>query len=165
MRIDVPRMHEDGEDYVGDDPVEILEWDPADDLYGPSAPVHYDLHAEIVGQELLVRGSVSTRFAGICTRCGGPLDIEIRDDAFCSSLPLEEEPQEVDLTPELRESILLALPSHPVCRPDCGGLCPRCGRRSVEGACGCADGVARGWEAFSALDVLDQGTDGDQDAP
>ena len=80
------------------------------------------------------------------------MDIEVRDAAFCVSVPLPEEPQEVDLTPELRESILLALPSHPVCRTDCGGLCPRCGRRLAEGACACPAPPAHGWEALAGLE-------------
>lgn len=151
MTIDVARLGEDGEHFVGSDPVEILEWDPADIVLVPAAPVSYDLTAEVLGTELLVRGSVTTRFGGVCSRCGGPLDLEVKDDAFCVSLPLSEELQEVDLTPELRESILLALPSHPVCRAECGGLCPRCGRRLAEGACACPAPPARGWEALAGL--------------
>lgn len=165
MRIDVARLDEEGEDFEGDDPAEILEWNPGDDLIVPSAPVHYELRAEVVGQELLVRGTVATRFGGVCCRCGGPLDIEVRDDEFCASIELAGEVEEVDLTPELRESILLALPSHPVCRPDCRGVCPRCGRQLAEGPCGCAATAAPGWAALSSLDVPEPGADGGEDAP
>jgi uncharacterized protein len=153
MRIDVARLAANGEDFTGEDPAAILEWDADDELLYPVTPVQYRFHAEIAGHELLVRGTVLARFGGICVRCGGPLDLEVRDEAFCESLPLTEETQEVNLTPHLRESILLALPSHPVCRPDCSGVCPRCGRRLAEGACGCAEPVAQGWEALSGLDV------------
>jgi uncharacterized protein len=151
MRIDIARLDEDGEEFVGADPADILEWGPDDDLFRPIAPVSYELSAERLGDELLVRGHVSTRFGGVCTRCGGPLDIEVRDDAFCVSVPVPDDTQEVDLTPELRESILLALPSHPVCRAECGGLCPRCGRRLAEGACACPAPPAHGWEALAGL--------------
>ena len=34
----------------------------------------------------------------------------------------------IDLTPLLREELILATPLAPVCRPDCRGLCPVCGR-------------------------------------
>jgi uncharacterized metal-binding protein YceD (DUF177 family) len=30
----------------------------------------------------------------------------------------------VNLTPYIREDILLALPQHPLCEPECGGLKP-----------------------------------------
>ncbi len=33
----------------------------------------------------------------------------------------------IDLTPLLREEVILATPLAPLCRPDCKGLCPVCG--------------------------------------
>jgi len=33
----------------------------------------------------------------------------------------------IDLEPELRDAVVLALPNHPLCREDCPGLCPECG--------------------------------------
>jgi len=39
----------------------------------------------------------------------------------------------------LWEMFNLALPSKPLCRPDCKGLCPRCGQNLNEGACRCGD--------------------------
>ena len=60
------------------------------------------------------------------------------------------------MTSDLREAILLALPSNPVCADDCPGLCPRCGKRLAEGPCGCAGGPEG--NAFAALDDLLGGT-------
>ena len=33
----------------------------------------------------------------------------------------------IDLEPDLRDAVVLALPNHPLCREDCPGLCPECG--------------------------------------
>jgi uncharacterized protein len=45
----------------------------------------------------------------------------------------------VDLTDGLWQNVGFALPTKVLCRPDCRGLCPRCGAdRNVE-ACGCAE--------------------------
>jgi uncharacterized protein len=33
----------------------------------------------------------------------------------------------VDLEPDLRDAVVLALPLNPKCRDDCPGLCPECG--------------------------------------
>jgi uncharacterized protein len=33
----------------------------------------------------------------------------------------------IDLEPVLRDAVVLALPTNPVCREDCPGLCPECG--------------------------------------
>jgi uncharacterized protein len=33
----------------------------------------------------------------------------------------------LDLEPAVRDAVVLTLPTNPVCRPDCPGLCPECG--------------------------------------
>lgn len=40
----------------------------------------------------------------------------------------------IDIEPALRDAVVLALPLAPLCRPDCGGLCPQCGERIEDGA-------------------------------
>ena len=49
---------------------------------------------------------------------------------------------------ELREAILLELPSLPLCKPDCKGLCPRCGANLNEETCSCenADEEVSPWK-------------------
>ncbi len=42
----------------------------------------------------------------------------------------------LDVTEVVRQHLLLALPMVPVCRPDCRGLCPRCGTNLNERDCG-----------------------------
>jgi uncharacterized protein len=44
----------------------------------------------------------------------------------------------IELDPIIREQILLALPMDAVCRDDCKGLCPSCGKDLNESACACA---------------------------
>jgi uncharacterized protein len=43
----------------------------------------------------------------------------------------------LDLGEVVREQVLLGLPLKPLCREDCHGLCPRCGKNRNAGACGC----------------------------
>ena len=38
----------------------------------------------------------------------------------------------------LEEEIMLEMPSRTLCREDCLGLCPKCGKNLNEGSCGCA---------------------------
>ena len=33
----------------------------------------------------------------------------------------------IDLEPSIRDAVILDLPIHPLCDPDCPGLCPECG--------------------------------------
>jgi uncharacterized protein len=44
---------------------------------------------------------------------------------------------EIDLLPLVRDTLLLAVPIAPVCRPDCKGLCPDCGASLNASACTC----------------------------
>lgn len=45
--------------------------------------------------------------------------------------------REIDLGEAIQEQILLSLPLRPLCRKDCKGLCPGCGKDLNEEACGC----------------------------
>ncbi len=45
----------------------------------------------------------------------------------------------LDLEEGLRQSVIMALPMKKLCRQDCRGLCPKCGRNLNTGACTCAD--------------------------
>lgn len=44
---------------------------------------------------------------------------------------------ELQVAPLVRDTIHLAIPMAPKCRPDCKGLCPRCGKDLNEGDCDC----------------------------
>jgi uncharacterized protein len=73
-------------------------------------------------------------------------EMEGEDDgaaATAGSFDLEDADEElfdgrqIDLDPILQEQVLLALPMNVVCREDCKGLCPMCGRDLNESACSC----------------------------
>ena len=50
------------------------------------------------------------------------------------------EDSQIDLELMIRTEILLNFPMKNVCRPDCKGLCPKCGKNLNEGDCGCQKG-------------------------
>jgi len=64
----------------------------------------------------------------------------------------------VELEPILFEQLQLNVPMKPLCRPDCKGLCPRCGADWNEGPCACAESSGDG--RFSALAELKGRLDG-----
>jgi len=47
----------------------------------------------------------------------------------------------LDLSPVVREDMLVSLPIRVLCRPDCKGLCSQCGKNWNEGPCDCQDEV------------------------
>lgn len=44
----------------------------------------------------------------------------------------------LDINPDIREEVILDYPVKPLCRPECKGLCPKCGKNLNEGGCSCA---------------------------
>jgi uncharacterized protein len=129
----------------------VLQLDAEKELRA-EAPVCYDLRLQRAGQEVVAAGHVRTTLRAACVRCGCWFDLELADRDFLCALPFASEDAELDLTPEMRESILLLLPSHPVCRADCKGLCPACGADRNRVACGCGEArMAAGWDALEKL--------------
>jgi uncharacterized protein len=52
----------------------------------------------------------------------------------------------------VREQVLLSLPDRALCRPDCKGLCPRCGQNLNQKACSCVAAPADiRWNALADL--------------
>jgi uncharacterized protein len=64
-------------------------------------------------------------------------DAEPDADADENVMRLGESGPEINLAALLWEEFSLSLPIHPLCRFDCAGLCPVCGRNLNEGACVC----------------------------
>ena len=58
----------------------------------------------------------------------------------------------LDLAEVFRQAIYLELPMHPICGPDCRGLCPRCGQNLDAGPCDCVDDeIDPRWESLQSL--------------
>ena len=96
-------------------------------------------------QGLLVHVKMKAKITAECVRClndfDQPLDVDFselyafnRKSVTESGLILPEDAK-IDLTPLLREFMLLEVPIKPICRPDCKGLCPVCGENLNENIC------------------------------
>jgi uncharacterized protein len=58
----------------------------------------------------------------------------------------------LDLTEAVRQYREASAEMQPLCRPDCRGLCPRCGKNLNEGACDCTASQADNrWAALTGL--------------
>lgn len=112
----------------GDLPVAELEIEAIDSLIHPGAAVAYDLEAQRLENNLLIQGKVHLPLNCECGRCLKEYRCDIDFPDWACHLPLEGEDKVelqgdfVDLTPYLREDILLAFPQHPLCDADCKGL-------------------------------------------
>ena len=99
---------------------------------------------------LLWRGQVHGTLSGECRRCLTGVKVDLDDDIdllFSADPELVEDPSvypldpasgEVDVAPAVREEVALRVSPFPLCRPDCKGLCAKCGADLNAGPCGCA---------------------------
>ncbi len=84
--------------------------------------LHYAIDVGVVGGGLWANGSLSQPVELRCVSCLENFIHEIRVPAFAVHMELHG-PETVDLTPFVREDILLNLPAHPHCDRDGGRVC------------------------------------------
>jgi uncharacterized protein len=112
----------------GELPVAELAFDVRDELMRAEKPVRYDLEVEILHDAVLVQGSLRVVLNCECARCLQPFEHEVILSGWALHLPLTGEGKvsvendSIDLTPFVREDMLLEFPQHPLCKPKCAGL-------------------------------------------
>ncbi len=149
--VDVARLSASGEKIAGETREDLLDLGE-EDLLVPLGGIKYVLRVEALGSELLVQGEVSQRIKCACTRCGAVFECDVVDSDFVCAVEINALTEFVDLTAEIREAIILALPGYPVCRTDCKGLCTTCGANLNITTCSCRQSGQEGrWAALDAL--------------
>jgi uncharacterized protein len=122
-------------------------------------------------EDIRLRGRFAGHFQVPCARCVEPVEIPLEADfdlIFRPARADSEAPERSITAPEteigyyqkdsllledvLREQVLLSLPVRTLCKPDCKGLCPRCGENRNSQACSCEEGPSDPrWEALAGL--------------
>ena len=117
-----------------------LDFGVNDEMIRAERPLRYDLTAEKIHDAVLVTGSLKLTLDCQCVRCLKPFEYQLKLPHWTLHLPLAGEDKVtvnndcVDLTPFVREDMLLEFPQHPLCKPDCAGLKPKGRARKVEAA-------------------------------
>ncbi len=112
----------------GDLPVADLDFGMADEMIRAEKPLHYDVRVEAVAHGILAQGRLKLTLDCQCVRCLKSFEKTIELPDWTLHLPLEGEEKAavdndcVDLTPYVREDMLLEFPQHPRCSADCAGL-------------------------------------------
>jgi uncharacterized protein len=135
-----------------DEPLEGLHTELAD--VPPDAPVEGELVLENVVEGVLVSGTLHATMTMRCARClndfSSPIDVEVSElfrpepDPDGDDYPIAPEGV-LDPEPMVRDALGLAMPFAPLCRPDCKGLCERCGGDRNLGECSCAEEIDARW--------------------
>lgn len=132
---------------------ELASDDPAWDGTGIAfaEPVAVELDVQQAGPDVVARGRVRGTAALACRRCTTPVAYELDEEltlvfrAGISAVEAEaeevyvlpERAKELDLTPALREHVLLAVPEYVNCSEECRGFCARCGTNLNQASCDC----------------------------
>ena len=127
--------------------------DLSDLLYGTCCPVDEPVLASgsvrNTAGVLVMTGEISTTIHGVCDRCAADFtkDVEFPIDVvLVKELANEENEDEwvfplegdsADLEDIIRTVFVLNMDSKLLCKPDCQGLCCRCGKNLNDGPCGC----------------------------
>lgn len=123
-----------------------------------AGPLDGRLRLHRTNRGILVQGWVEAPMRRTCARCLDayvePVRVTLAEEYLPSVDPTSGAPlptpaadegvqrvnghHEIDLSVTLHDEFSLAEPMHPLCRADCPGLCPGCGRRLDVGSCDCA---------------------------
>lgn len=127
LLVNLRHLEQDSRNEVGELTGEELGLASLDELVHTALPLKYDLEVSLLEDALLAQGSLEMTLDCECARCLKPYQMTILEEAWACHLPLAGEdavPVEndcVDLTPSIREHMLLEFPQHPVCGPECKG--------------------------------------------
>jgi uncharacterized protein len=154
MRVDVRELEWGPLVLKGEVSEADLDFD-ASEIRVPSKII-VELRAERLAAEVRIRGRFIVEVEVPCSRCLEPVlfPIAAEFDQFYESnaehplqgeIALQEKDTEIgffsgdfiDVNDIVREQILLALPMKPICREDCKGLCPYCGKNRNLDSCNC----------------------------
>jgi uncharacterized protein len=116
---------------------------------------HHGKH--LIIQDIRLRGRIATRLEMVCARCLEPVTQDVKrqfellyrpvgTDAGKDEMSVTDAEAEIGyyegegvlLEDVLREQVLLAAPLKVICRDDCRGLCPHCGKNLNQEKCSCA---------------------------
>ena len=138
---------------------------------GQAEVIHEHRGPKDIVADIRLRGDFKGRFEVPCARCVEPVEIPLEAEFDLIFRPVGADgggaeraisAQETEigyyqkdsllLEDVLREQALLSLPVRTLCKPDCKGLCPRCGKNRNLETCSCEEGPADPrWEALSGL--------------
>lgn len=160
IRFNVAQVGDDGYPIVHQMKPDFLEL-PEGDRFFAENDVKIDLIAKNAGTNIVVKGSVKTIITCECDRCLVKYAHIIEIEDYCQYFDNFDD--HIDLTDTIREDILLAFPTRPLCSPDCDGFCSTCGTNLNISECDCepeivnleegSEEASNIWSCFDNLDL------------
>jgi uncharacterized protein len=118
--------------------------------------------------QIILDAKTSIKSRLICDRCASEYEKEIISSyrmvyLFEQEIPNSEnekaeisyihpDTERIDISEDVKDYAMLAVPMKKLCRDDCKGLCQHCGKNLNEGACGCkSEEIDPRWEPLLEL--------------
>ena len=153
MKILVARILADGSILEGDEPASILEWE-TERFVRVRGDISYRFSVEHVSGELVVRGEMALATDIQCSRCSEFFSTSIGVSDFLRAYSVPIETDEVDITKDMREELILHIPAFPVCADACLGMCTKCGVNLNHATCDCVEEEKPNpWSALDGLNL------------
>ena len=138
IRISANQVDPNGTRYCGKEKTSDMDFGKPDGQVKLPDTVDYDLVATKVNGGILISGRLELDLECQCVRCLEKYGFNIKCEDVCHFYETGAN-SEIDLTPELREDILITFPQNFICSSDCKGLCPSCGKNRNVKSCRCGD--------------------------
>jgi len=120
VKIFITDIPDDGKEFEGELPGSILSVD--DKLVDAKEAIQYRLFLLKATEIVTATGSITASIRAICGRCSEYFPVKLHLKNFAVTVDIQGD--EIDLTEEIREEILLRLPIIPKCPLTSKGLCP-----------------------------------------
>lgn len=95
-----------------------------------------NLTAEKNNDTVIIKGEIFLPLAIACSRCLLEYSQDLRHKV-CFDYAVDRDDAVLDFTEGIRSEIILNYSLNPLCKPDCKGLCPKCGEDLNKGKCKC----------------------------
>ena len=153
MVIDVSSILKEFGGKIGfDDKAEIPDLNFGGSDYRFNEPLSVKGGVSNTGGTLVLKADVSGTVATQCARCMKDIDVPIEFTISETLMQSDEgdaisedediivfEGNTVDINEIVEDNFIMNLSPRYLCREDCTGLCPKCGKDLNEGECGCED--------------------------
>jgi uncharacterized protein len=140
INVNLRRLEEQDLQLKGELPVAELAFEVRDEMIRAEKPLRYNLTVEKLHDAVLAQGELRLMLDCECVRCLRRFEQAVVIKGWALHLPLEGEDKVspindlIDLTPFVREDMLLEFPQHPLCRVNCAGLMKKSGIGKTDGA-------------------------------
>ena len=134
MNIDVNRIPQQG--LFLNESIDVKKLGLDTELLKFRRPINVEAQVSRITNTVNIELALSTQISAICSLCLEEFVIDLKKELRLNYIA-DKSVTLIDLNPAIAEEIILDFPIKPLCKADCQGLCPKCGKNLNQGSCGC----------------------------